>query len=198
MTVELWSITRDSAPRKGAGGLMVDRSSHPAAGFTIAIVMTAVVLVACGGPKAAPSPSPSPAEVTLAPARPADAPAEIAPATGQAAAGAPAAAAGAPAAAAPAAAAPAAAASPSPTPDPEEAKRAEQEQRLRAEVAAAKARAEALTAQVNSECPDLKPGEQRHPTAAARCALLKDQAADAVRQYELGKREAQAAGITVP
>jgi hypothetical protein len=93
---------------------------------------------------------------------------------------------------------PAASASASPTPDPEEAKRVEQEQRLRAEVAAAKARSEALTAQVNTECPDLKPGELRHPSAAARCAILKDQAAEAVRQYELGKREAQAAGISVP
>jgi hypothetical protein len=64
-------------------------------------------------------------------------------------------------------------------------------------VAAAKARAEALTAQVNTECPELKPGELRHPSASARCQLLKDQAAEAVRQYELGKREAQAAGITV-
>ncbi|HEV7498531.1 MAG TPA: hypothetical protein VGQ33_00950, partial [Vicinamibacteria bacterium] len=101
--------------------------------------------------------------------------------------------------AAPAAAAPAAAASASPsaTPDPEEAKRVELEQRLRAEVAAAKARAESLTAQVNTECPELKPGELRHPSAAARCQLLKDQAADAVRQYELGKREAAGAGITV-
>jgi len=88
-------------------------------------------------------------------------------------------------------------ASPSATPDPEEAKRVEQEQRLRAEVAAAKARADALAAQVNSECPDLKPGELRHPGAAARCDVLKDQAAEAARQYELGKREAQAAGITV-
>ena len=68
---------------------------------------------------------------------------------------------------------------------------------MRAEVAAAKARAESLTAQVNSECPDLKPGELRHPSSAARCQLLKDQAAEAARQYELGKREAQAAGITV-
>ena len=176
---------------------MVDRFSRSTAGFTFVWAVTAAVLVGCGGAEPAPSPSASPAEVTLAPARPADAPAEIAPATSQAAPGAaPAAAPSAPAA--PAAAAPAAAsASPSATPDPEEAKRVEQEQRLRAEVGVAKARAEALTAQVNAECPDLKPGELRHPGAAARCQLLKDQAAEAVRQYELGKREAQAAGITV-
>ena len=178
---------------------MVDRPSRWAAGFGLALSMTAVSLMACGGAKPAPSPAASAEAVTLAPARPADAPAEIAPATSQGAPGSPAAA-GAPGApGAPAAAAPAAAASPSPspTPDPEEAKRAEQEQRLKAEVAAAKARADSLTAQVSSECPDLKPGELRHPSAAARCQVLKDQAADAVRQYELGKREAQSAGITV-
>lgn len=165
-----------------------------AAGSMLTIAAIAALLAACGS-KPAPSPSPSPAEVTLAPARPADAPAEIAPATGQAAPGAPPAAAPAAPAAAPAAAA---SASPLATPDPEEVKRVELEQRLRAEVAAAKARADALTTQVNTECPDLKPGELRHPSASARCALLKDQAADAVRQYELGKREAQAAGIAVP
>jgi ribonuclease E len=176
----------------------MDRSFFRAAGSALTIAASAVLLAACGS-KPAPSPSPSPAEVTLAPARPADAPAELAPATSQALPGAgsaagPAAAGGAPAGAAPPAAA---SASPAATPDPEEAKRVEQEQRLRAEVAAAKARADALTAQVNSECPDLKPGELRHPSAAARCQLLKDQAAEAVRQYELGKREAQSAGITV-
>jgi hypothetical protein len=176
----------------------MDRPFLRAAGSMLTIAATAALLSACGS-KPAPSPSPSPAEVTLAPARPADAPAEIAPpATSEAVPGAaPAAAPGAPAA--PAAAAPAAASpSPAATPDPEEAKRVEQEQRLRAEVAAAKARADALTTQVNTECPDLKPGELRHPSASAKCAVLKDQAAEAVRQYELGKREAQAAGITVP
>jgi hypothetical protein len=178
----------------------MDRSFLRTAGSALTIAATAALLAACGS-KPAPSPSPSPAEVTLAPGRPADAPAELAPATSQAVPGAGSAAgpaaAGAPAAAAPAGAAPAASASLAATPDPEEAKRVEQEQRLRAEVGAAKARADSLTAQVNSECPDLKPGELRHPSAAARCQLLKDQAAEAVRQYELGKREAQSAGITV-
>ena len=177
----------------------MDRSFPRAAVSVFTIAATAALLAACGS-KPAPSPSPSPEEVTLAPARPADAPAEIAPASQPAVGSAPAGAAGAAGApAAPAAAAPAAgaSASPSATPDPEEAKRVEQEQRLRAEVAAAKARADALAAQVNSECPDLKPGELRHPGAAARCDVLKDQAAEAARQYELGKREAQAAGITV-
>jgi hypothetical protein len=177
----------------------MDRPFLRAAASALTLAAAAALLAACGS-KPAPSPSPSPAEVTLAPARPADAPAELAPAAQPPAAAAPAGAAGGAApAAAPAAAAPAAAASASPaaTPDPEEAKRVEQEQRLRAEVAAAKARADSLTAQVNSECPDLKPGELRHPSAAARCQLLKDQAAEAVRQYELGKREAQSAGITV-
>jgi len=173
---------------------MMDRSSRPSAGFPLALAVTAAVLVACGGPKPAPSPEASPAAVTLAPERPADAPAAIAPTTSLAASTAPAAA---PAVAAAAAAPPAASASPSPTADPEEAKRVEQEQRLRAEVAAAKARAEALTAQVNAECPDLKPGELRHPGAVARCRLLKEQAAEAVRQYEVGKKDAQAAGVNV-
>jgi hypothetical protein len=183
-----------------SGGLTMDRSFPRAAASALTIAALAALLGACGS-KPAPSPSPSPAEVTLAPARPADAPAELAPAAQPPAAAAPAGAVGGapPAAGAPAAAAPAApaSASPSATPDPEEAKRVEQEQRLRAEVAAAKARADALTAQVAAECPDLKPGELRHPSAATRCQLLKDQAADAVRQYELGKREAQAAGVTV-
>jgi hypothetical protein len=181
------------------GGFTMDRSFLHAAGAALTIAAVAGQLTACGS-KPAPSPSPSPAEVTLAPSRPADAPAEVAPAAAPPAAAVPAGAApaGGAAPAAPAAApAAAASASPSAAPDPEEAKRAEQEQRLRAEVAAAKARAEALTAQVSAECPDLKPGELRHPSAAARCQLLKDQAAEAVRQYELGKREAQAAGITV-
>ena len=88
-------------------------------------------------------------------------------------------------------------ASPSPTPDPEEARRAEEAQRLRAEVAAAKAKADALTGQANTECPDLKPGELRHPGAVGHCRVLKEQAAEAVRQYELAKKDAQAAGVTV-
>ena len=173
---------------------MVDRSLRSWAGLPLALAVTAAVLVACGGPKPAPSPEASPAAVTLAPQRPADAPAAIGPATSVAASTAPAAA---PKVAAATAAPPAASASPSPTADPEEAKRVEQEQALRAEVAALKARAEALTAQANAECPDLKPGELRHPGAVARCRLLKEQAAEAVRQYEVGKKEAAAAGITI-
>jgi hypothetical protein len=91
----------------------------------------------------------------------------------------------------------AASASASPSPDPAEAERAEQEQRVRSEVAAAKARAESLSATANAECPDLKPGELRHPGAVSRCARLHSEAAEAVNQYELRKKEALAAGITV-
>jgi hypothetical protein len=91
----------------------------------------------------------------------------------------------------------AASASPSPTPDPEEAKRAEREQQVRAQVAAAKAKAETLTAQANAECPDLKPGELRHPGAVSRCKLMHGEADEAVKEYETLKKEALAAGITV-
>ena len=92
----------------------------------------------------------------------------------------------------------AAAASASPTPDPEAAKRAGQEQRLRAQLDAAKAKTDALTAQFNAECPELKPGELRHPGAVARCNRLHDEAAAAVQAYEAARRDAQAAGVTVP
>ena len=68
----------------------------------------------------------------------------------------------------------------------------------RAEVTAAKARAEAFTAQAYAECPDLKPGELRHPGAVARCARMHEEAAEAVRAYEQARKDALAAGITVP
>ena len=88
-------------------------------------------------------------------------------------------------------------ASPSPSSDPAEAQRAEQEQRVRAEVAAAKATAESLTTAANTECPDLKSGELRHPGAVSHCARLRSQAAQAVSQYETLKKEARDAGISV-
>jgi hypothetical protein len=90
-----------------------------------------------------------------------------------------------------------ASASTPPTPDPAEALRAEQEQRIRAEVATAKAKAESLSAAANAECPDLKPGELRHPGAINHCARLRSEAAQAVSQYEMLKKQALAAGIAV-
>ena len=103
-----------------------------------------------------------------------------------------------PASAPAAAPAPAASASASPSADPEAARRAEQEQRLRAKVEAAKAKAEASTARFNNECPELKPGELRHPGAVAHCNRLHDDAAAALREYEAAKTEAEAAGVSVP
>jgi len=91
----------------------------------------------------------------------------------------------------------AASASTQPTPDPAEALRAEQEQRIGAEVATAKAKAESLSAASKSECPDLKPGELRHPGAVNHCARLHSEAAQAVSHYEILKKQALAAGIAV-
>ena len=88
-------------------------------------------------------------------------------------------------------------ASPSPSPDPAEAERAEHEKKVRAQLAAAKAEADSLTATANSECPDLKPGELRHPGAVSRCERLRSQAAQAVSAYEALKKEARDAGIAV-
>ena len=154
---------------------------------------SAVLILALSGcgPAPASQPAASPVATTLAAERPPEAsaaratPMNAAPASGSPTT--------------PTASAPpvAASASASPSPDPAEAERVEQEQRVRAEVAAAKARAESLTATANAECPDLKPGELRHPSALSRCARLHSEAAEAVNQYELRKKEALAAGITV-
>ena len=170
---------------------MVDRSFFATVGSVLALVVAGGAL-AVGGCGSAPAPQPaaSPASTTLAAERPPDAP--VAAATTMNAA--PVSGSSAPTASAPPVAA---SASVSPTPDPAEAERAEQEQRVRAEVAAAKARAESLSATANAECPDLKPGELRHPGAVSRCARLHGEAAEAVNQYELRKKEALAAGITV-
>jgi hypothetical protein len=88
-------------------------------------------------------------------------------------------------------------ASPSPSADPAEAERAEYEKKVRAQLAAAKAEADSLTATANSECPDLKAGELRHPGAVSRCEGLRRQAAQAVSTYETLKKEAKDAGIAV-
>lgn len=106
-----------------------------------------------------------------------------------------------PSASATPAASPSVAASPaaSPTPDPAEAQRKQQEeQRIRSELAAAKSKADALTTAARTECPDLKPGELRHPGAVAHCIQLKAEATAAVNQYEALKQQAVAAGISVP
>jgi hypothetical protein len=91
-----------------------------------------------------------------------------------------------------------ASASPSPSPDPAEAARAEQEKRIRAELATAKAKVDSLTAKADTECPDLKPGQLRHPGAVSHCAQLRSDAAQAVSDYEALKKEARDAGIAVP
>jgi hypothetical protein len=133
------------------------------------------------------SPSPAP-EAAQAPA--------VTPPSADFAPGAGPAAAQAPSPVAPAVA-PAASASPSATPDPAEAARAEQEKKVRAQVAAAKATADSLTAKADTECPDLKPGELRHPGAIARCAQMRADAAQAVSDYEALKKEARDAGFAV-
>ena len=170
---------------------MVHRSFFAAVGRALAILVAGAALVVNGcGHAPAPQPAASPVATTLAPERPPGAP--VAAATTMNAA---------PASrspATPAASAPqvAASASASPSPDPVEAERAYQEQRIRSEVATLKAKAESLSATANAECPDLKPGELRHPGAVSRCARLRSEAAEAVNQYELRKKEALAAGIT--
>jgi hypothetical protein len=68
---------------------------------------------------------------------------------------------------------------------------------MRSELATAKAKAESLSAAANAECPDLKPGELRHPGAVGACARLRSETAQAVSQYELLKKQALAAGIAV-
>jgi hypothetical protein len=156
--------------------------------LTVAASLLGLVLHACSGPAPQPSPSPSALtqEQTPAPGAPAGyvPPMESSP-SGQAVT----------------ASAPApqlsATASPSPGADPAEAQRAEQEQRLRAEIAAAKATADSLTTAANTECPDLRPGELRHPGAVSRCAQMHRQAEQAVAQYEALKKEARDAGIAV-
>jgi hypothetical protein len=171
---------------------MVDRSFFATVGWVLAILVAGAALAVEGcGSAPAPQPAASPVATTLAPERPPDAPVVAATTMNAApASGSP---------TTPTASAPqvAASASASPSPDPAEAERAEQEQRVRSEVAAAKAKAESLTATANAECPDLKPGELRHPGAVSRCARLHSEAAQAVNQYELRKKEALAAGISV-
>jgi hypothetical protein len=149
-------------------------------------------------PSASVAASTAPPEVTVPSVAPFDVATSPSPSPSAAAAGAPGAvAAEAPAGGAAGAAAPGASPSASPGAEAEAAKRAEQEKQVRADVAAAKAQADALAAQASSECPDLKPGEMRHPGAVARCNQLRNAAAAAAQAYETAKRTAQSAGITV-
>ena len=176
---------------------MADRSFLTRAAWTLAIVLAGYLLVhALRTPRPAPQPVTIPAPTTLAPERRPELPAVSAPAVSET----PASELSPTARVSPVATpVPQVAASPStpPTPDPAEALRAEQEQRIRSEVAAAKAKAESLSAASNAECPDLKPGELRHPGAVNHCARLRSEAAQAVSAYETLKKQALAGGIVV-
>jgi hypothetical protein len=175
-----------------SGGFVATHSLRMRAVRTGTLAIAASLLLpgmqACSGRAPQPSPSPVAQEQTPLPGVSAPAgyvpPVETAPA-GQAMA---------PAAPTPQLSATAAA---SPSADPAEAERAEYEKKVRAQVAAAKAEADSMTATANSECPDLKPGELRHPSAVGRCEHMHSQAAQAVRTYEALKKEARDAGIAV-
>ena len=171
---------------------MADRSFGIRVTRAGSLTMSAAVLVlgleACAGSAPVPSPSPLAQEQTPAPGvAPPQAyvpPVESSPSA---------------AAIAPAAPAPqlSATSSPSPSADPADAQRAQEKQRLRSELAAAKAAADSLTTAANTECPDLKPGELRHPGAVSHCAGLRSRAAQAVSRYEALKKDARDAGIAV-
>jgi hypothetical protein len=175
----------------------MDRSFLTRAAWTLAIVVAVYLLVnALRTPPSAPEAVTIPAATTLAPQRPQEPPTVSVPAGSEMPAS--------PLSPNPRTTAVAspqpqatASASTAPTPDPAEAVRAEQEQRIRSDVAAAKAKADSLSAAANAECPDLKPGELRHPGAVSHCARLHGEAAQALRQYEALKKEAQEAGIVV-
>jgi hypothetical protein len=151
---------------------MAERSFLARASWTLAIVAAAGSLSACGSRERDAQPSATPAGAPLGAERTPEPPA------------------------APASERPASP-STSPTTDAAAAQRAEQEKAVRAQVAAAKAKADSLSAQANSECPDLKPGELRHPGSVGYCNRLRSEAANAVGEYESLKKQAQAAGITV-
>jgi hypothetical protein len=69
------------------------------------------------------------------------------------------------------------------------------EDQLRQKLRAAKSNAETLEATLKQECPDLKPGELRHPAAVRGCTQLKAQATQAAATYEELKKQALLAGV---
>jgi hypothetical protein len=158
--------------------------------LTLALAVS-VITVACGG--SAPAPSPEPPVTTFAPAPtlPPETVPTLPPMGGGAPAGFP------PPVAAPSAEAPAASPAGPPSPAAADEAKKQREDQLRADVAAAKGRADTLAAQVASECPELKPGEMRHPGAVGRCNQLKAEANQAASQYETLKQQARSVGITV-
>jgi len=185
------------------------RSSTTLGGLgTAGLYLLTAVLFACSAPAPSPSPGAAPAAAPATPAAPAG---ESAPAAPPAvSAPAPAAAEEQPAApgAEPAAGADgdaAATASPSPSASPSagdaandtsEALRHAAAEQLRQKLKAAKTRVEALDASLKQNCPDLKPGELRHPSAVRACTQLQTQATQAAADYEDLKKQAQAAGVT--
>jgi hypothetical protein len=174
---------------------MADRSLLVDGGRRLTLAIAASLLaVACGGGAPAPSPE-APPVTTLAPAPtlPPETVPTLPPMGGGAPAGFP------PAGAAPPVAAESPAASPAGPPSPSAADEAnkQREDQLRADIAAAKGRADTLAAQVASECPELKPGEMRHPGAVGRCNQLKAEANQAASQYETLKQQARSVGIAV-
>lgn len=168
---------------------MPDRSFFVRAGWTLAIAVGGFAL-ACSDGAPAPPPSTVPAATTFATAPPVaptpamyEAPAaEVSPSPSVSPSATP-------------TPAGTATASASPTADPAEAQHKQQQESIRAQLAAAKAKADSLSTAANTECPDLKPGELRHPGAAAHCARLRSEAAQAVTQYEALRQQAAAAGI---
>jgi hypothetical protein len=176
---------------------MADRTFITRAAWTLAIVLAGYLLVTwMRTPPPAPQPATIPVATTLAAERPQEPPAVSAAPASEMPASALSPTAQVTPVASPEPQASASASTP-PTPDPAEALRAEQEQRIRADLAAAKAKADSISAAANAECPDLKPGELRHPGAVSHCARLRSDAAQAVSQYEMLKKQALAAGITV-
>jgi hypothetical protein len=186
------------------------RSSTIVGGLaTTGLCLLMAIVAACSGPAPAPHPSASPAAVPAAPVAPAgeEVPAPPppvsapAPVEDQPAATAPAEAPAGPQGEGTAAASPSPAGSPASgdapaTPDPAEAQRAAAAEQLKQKLKAAKTRVEALDASLKQNCPDLKPGELRHPGAVRACIQLQAQATQAAADYEDLKKQAQAAGVS--
>jgi hypothetical protein len=185
------------------------RSSTIVGGLgTAGLYLLTAILAGCSAPAPSPSPSAAPTPAPAAPIAPAGeavpapppalsapAPAEEQPAT------APAEPAAGPDGDDAATASPSPAASPSPgsgdaANDAAEAQRRAAADQLRQKLKAAKTRAESLDAVLKQNCPDLKPGELRHPGAVRACTQLQAQATQAAADYEELKKQAQAAGVS--